>query len=152
MGILPVILVATAGLAMVAEGLVRRRGWARWAAVVAFSLLGVTALAGLVDGIAPVDGQATSGPAGTAPTAPTTPEAGTGAPAPTSSTQATTDAPAPGMLLRWRARGWGPAPIDLVTAVLFLAVSVGVVLVLMTPATSRDFRSSRQAPAGTNGR
>jgi hypothetical protein len=165
MGILPVVLVAAAGLAMAAQGLVRRRGWARWAAVVAFSLLGVTALAGLVDGIAPVDDQATSGPAGTAPTAPTTPEAATGAPAPasatqattdalapTSATQATTDAPATGMLMRSRARGWGPAPIDLVTAVLFLAISVGVILLLMTPATRRDFRSSRQPLAGTNGR
>jgi hypothetical protein len=165
MGILPVVLVAAAGLAMAAQGLVGRRGWARWAAVVAFSLLGVTALAGLVDGIAPVDDQATSGPAGTAPTAPTTPEAATGAPAPasatqattdalapTSATQATTDAPATGMLMRSRARGWGPAPIDLVTAVLFLAISVGVILLLMTPATRRDFRSSRQPLAGTNGR
>jgi hypothetical protein len=109
LALLPVVLVAAAGLAMVAEGLVRRRGWARWAAVVAFSLLGVTALAGLVDWI--------------------------------------------GALVRSRAYGWGwgPAPIDLVTAVLFLAVSVGVVVLLMTPATSRDFRSSRQPPAGTNG-
>jgi hypothetical protein len=48
--------------------------------------------------------------------------------------------------------GWGPAPIDLVTAVLVLAVSVGVVVLLMTPPTSRDFRSGRQPPAGTNGR
>ena len=47
MALLPVVLVAAAGLAMAAEGLVRRRGWARWAAVVAYSLLGVTALAGL---------------------------------------------------------------------------------------------------------
>jgi hypothetical protein len=154
MGILPVVLVGAAGLAMAAEGLVRRRGWARWAAVVAFSLLGVTALAGLVDWIAPVDDQATSGPAGTAPTAPTTPEAGTGAPAAAPATQATTDAPATGMLMRSRARGWGwgPAPIDLVTQVLFLAFSVGVVVLLMTSATSRDFRSSRQPLAGTNGR
>jgi hypothetical protein len=168
MGILPVVLVGAAGLAMAAEGLVRRRGWARWAAVVAFSLLGVTALAGLVDWIAPVDDQATSGPAGTAPTAPTTPEAATGAPAtqatagapatpvPAASepaaTQATTDAPATGMLMRSRARGWGPAPIDLVTPVLFLAISVGVILLLMTPATRRDFRSSGQPLAGTNGR
>jgi hypothetical protein len=168
MGILPVVLVGAAGLAMAAEGLVRRRGWARWAAVVAFSLLGVTALAGLVDWIAPVDDQATSGPAGTAPTAPTTPEAAMGAPAtqatagapatpvPAASeppaTQATTDAPATGMLMRSRARGWGPAPIDLVTPVLFLAISVGVILLLMTPATRRDFRSSGQPLAGTNGR
>ena len=108
MALLPVVLVAAAGLAIVAEGLVRRRGWARWAAVVACSLLGVTALAGLVDWI--------------------------------------------GALVRSRAHGWGPAPIDLVTAVLVLAVSVGVVMLLMTPATSRDFRSSRQPPAGTNGR
>jgi hypothetical protein len=152
MGILPVVLVGAAGLAMAAEGLVRRRGWARWAAVVAFSLLGVTALAGLVDWIAPVDDQATSGPAGTAPTAPTTPEAGTGAPAAAPATQATTDAPATGMLMRSRAQGWGPAPIDLVTPVLFLAISVGVILLLMTPATRRDFRSSGQPLAGTNGR
>ena len=108
MALLPVVLVAAAGLAIVAEGLVRRRGWARWAAVVACSLLGVTALAGLVDWI--------------------------------------------GALVRSRAHGWGPAPIDLVTAVLVLAVSVGVVMLLMTPATSRDFRSSRQPPAGTNSR
>ena len=91
-------------------GLVRRRGWARWAAVVAFSLLGVAALAQLVDWIR--------------------------------------------ALVRSRAYGWGwgPAPIDLVTQVLFLAVSVGVVVLLMTPATRRDFRSSRQPPADTNGR
>jgi hypothetical protein len=101
LALLPVVLVAAAGLAMVAEGLVRRRGWARWAAMVAFSLLGVTALAGLVDWI--------------------------------------------GALVRSRTYGWnlGPAPIDLVTVVLLLAVSVGVVVLLMTPATSRDFLSSR---------
>jgi hypothetical protein len=110
MALLPAVLVAAAGLAMAAEGLLRRRGWARWATVVAFSLLGVTALAGLVDWIV--------------------------------------------ALVRSRAHGWGwgPAPIDLVTAVLFLAVSVGVVVLLMTPATSRDFRFSRQPSAGTNGR
>jgi hypothetical protein len=110
LALLPVVLVAAAGLAMAAEGLVRRRGWARWAAVVTCSLGGVTALAGLVDWI--------------------------------------------GALVRSRAYGWGwgPAPIDLATAVLFLAVSVGVVVLLMTPATTRDFQSSRQPPAGTNGR
>ena len=48
--------------------------------------------------------------------------------------------------------GVGPAPIDLVTQGLFLAISVGVVVLLMTSATSRDFRSSSQSPAGTNGR
>jgi hypothetical protein len=109
LALLPVVLVAAAGLAVVAQGLVRRRGWARWAAVVAGSLLGVTALAGLGDWIR--------------------------------------------ALVRSRAYGGpGPPPIDLVTAVLFLAVSVGVVVLLMTPATSRDFRSSSQPPAGTNGR
>lgn len=109
LALLPVVLVAAAGLAMVAEGLVRRRGWARWAAVVACSLLGVTALVQVVDWIR--------------------------------------------ALVRSRTLGWwGPATIDLVTAVLFLAVSVGVVVLLMTPATSRDFRSSRQPPAGTTGR
>jgi hypothetical protein len=108
MALLPVVLVAAAGLAMVAQGLVRRRGWARWAAVVAFSLVGVTALVQLVEWIR--------------------------------------------ALVRSRAHGWGPAPIDLVTAVLFLAISVGVVVLLLTLATSRDFRSSRQPPAGTNGR
>jgi hypothetical protein len=51
LAILPAVLVAAAGLAMAAQGLLRRRGWARWAAVVAFSLLGVTALAGLLDWI-----------------------------------------------------------------------------------------------------
>jgi hypothetical protein len=110
LALLPALLVAAAGLAVVAEGLVRRRGWARWAAVVACSLLGVTALAGLVDWIWALVRSRTYG---------------------------------------W---GWGPAPIDLVAAVLFLAVSVGVVVLLMTPATSRDFRSSSQPPAGTNGR
>jgi hypothetical protein len=110
MALLPVVLVAAAGLAMVAQGLVRRRGWARWAAVVAFSLVGVTALVGLVDWIR--------------------------------------------ALVRSRAHGWewGPTPIDLVTQVLFLAFSVGVVVLLMTPATSQDFQSSRQPPAGTGGR
>jgi hypothetical protein len=77
--------------------------------VVACSLLGVTALAGLVDWI--------------------------------------------GALVRSRTLGgWGPAPIDLATVVVFLAISVGVVVLLMTPATSRDFQSSRQPPAATNGR
>ena len=92
--------VAAAGLAMAAQGLVRRRGWARWAAVVACSLLGVTALGQLVDWIQALVRSRTLG-------------------------------------------GVGPAPIDLVTAVLFLAISVGVVVLLMTPATSRDFRSGR---------
>jgi hypothetical protein len=88
---------------------VRRRGWARWAAVVAFSLLGVTALVQLVDWIR--------------------------------------------ALVRVRTHGgWGPAPIDLVTQVLFLAFSVGVIVLLMSPATSRDFRSSGEPLAGTNGR
>jgi hypothetical protein len=109
MALLPVVLVAAAGLAMVAQGLMRRRGWARWAAVVACSLLGVTALVQLVDWIQALVRSRTTG-------------------------------------------GWGPAPIDLVTQVLFLVISVGVVVLLMTPATSRDFRSSRQPPAGTNGR
>ena len=109
MALLPVALVAAAGLAMAAQGLMRRRGWARWAAVVAFSLLGVTALVQLVDWIR-------------------------------ASVRARTH------------EGWGPAPIDLVTQVLFLAISVGVVVLLMTSATSRDFQSSRQPPANTNGR
>jgi hypothetical protein len=113
MALLPAVLVAAAGLAMAAQGLLGRRGWARWAAVVAFSLLGVIALAGLVDWI--------------------------------------------GALVRSRAHGWGPVTaevvaVDLVTRVLLLAVSVGVSVLLMTPATSRDFRSSRPPPAGTNGR
>jgi hypothetical protein len=109
MAILPVVLVAAAGLAVAAQGLMRRRGWARWAAVVAFSLVGVTALVQLVDWARALVRSRTTG-------------------------------------------GWGPAPIDLVTQVLFLVVSVGVVVLLMTSATSRDFRSSRQSPAGTNGR
>jgi hypothetical protein len=109
MALLPVVLVAAAGLAVVAQGLMRRCGWARWAAVVAFSLVGVTALVQLVDWVRALVRSRTTG-------------------------------------------GWGPAPIDLVTQVLFLVVSVGVVVLLMTSATSRDFRSSRQSPAGTNGR
>jgi hypothetical protein len=112
MAILPGVLVAAAGLAMAAEGLLDRRGWARWAAVVACSLLGITALAGLVDWT--------------------------------------------GALMRSRADGQWPIPaervaVDLATPVLFLAISVGVIALVMTPATSRDFRSSRQPPAGTNG-
>jgi hypothetical protein len=109
MAILPVVLVAAAGLATVAQGLLHRRGWARWAAVVAYSLLGVTALAGLADWVR--------------------------------------------ALQRSRAHGWAvPAErvaLDLATPVLFLAISVGVVVLLMTPASSRDFRSSRQPPAAT---
>ena len=113
MALLPVVLVAAAGLAMAAQGLLGRRGWARWAAVVACSLLGITALAGLVDWI--------------------------------------------GALMRSRADGRWPIPaevvaVDLVTAVGLLAISVGVVVLVMTPATRRDFRSSRQPPAATNGR
>jgi hypothetical protein len=103
MGILPALLVAAAGLAMAAQGLLRRRGWARWAAVVACSLLGLIALAGLGDW-----------------------------------TRA---------LLRSRVDGWGvPAErvaVDLTTPALFLAISVGVVALLMSPATKRDFQSSR---------
>jgi hypothetical protein len=110
MALLPVVLVAAAGLAMVAQGLMRRRGWARWAAVVAFSLVGVTALVQLLDWFRALVRSRTHG---------------------------------------W---GWGPAPVDLVTQVLFLAISVGVVVLLLTSATSRDFRSSSQPPAGTNGR
>jgi len=49
LALLPVVLVAATGLAVAAQGLMRRRGWARWAAVVAFSLVGVTALVQLVD-------------------------------------------------------------------------------------------------------
>jgi hypothetical protein len=112
MAILPALLVAAAGLALVAQGLVRRRGWARWAAVVACSLVGVTALAGLADWT--------------------------------------------GALVRSRASGWGVTAervaVDLVTPGLFLAISIGVVMLLMTPATSRDFRSDRQPPAGGNDR
>jgi hypothetical protein len=113
LAILPVVLIAAAGLAMSAQGLLRRRGWARWAAVVACSLLGITALAGLVDWT--------------------------------------------GALMRSLADGGWPIPaervaVDLATPVLFLAISVGVIVLLMTPATSRDFRSSRQPPAGTNSR
>jgi MFS family permease len=106
LALLPVVLVAGGGLAVAAEGLLRRRGWARWAAVVAFSLAGVSALAGLADWI--------------------------------------------GALVRSRASGLGPLPIDLVTSVLFLAVSVGVIVLLMTPATRRDFRSSSRPRAATN--
>jgi hypothetical protein len=51
MALLPVVLLAAAGLATAAQGLMRRHGWARWAAVVAYSLVGVTALAQLVDWI-----------------------------------------------------------------------------------------------------
>jgi hypothetical protein len=51
-------------------------------------------------------------------------------------------------LLRSRTLGgWGPPSIDLVDAVLFLAVSVGVIALLMTPASRRDF----QQPTRTAG-
>jgi hypothetical protein len=108
LAILPVVLVAAAGLAMAAQGLLRRHGWARWAAVVAFSLLGITSLAGLVDWT--------------------------------------------GALMRSRADGRWPIPaervaVDLATPVLFLAISIAVIVLLMTPATRRDFRSSRRLPA-----
>ena len=111
--ILPAVLVAAAGLAMVAQGLLRRRGWARWAAVVAFALLGITALAGLVDWVR--------------------------------------------VLVVSQARGWEEVTtemlaVELVTLVLLLAASVGVIVLLMTPATRRDFQSSRQPPAATYGR
>jgi amino acid transporter len=83
------------------------------AAMVAFALLGITALAGLVDWVR--------------------------------------------VLVVSRARRWEEVTaemlaVDLVTVVLFLAASVGVIVLLMTPATRRDFQSSRQPPAATNGR
>jgi hypothetical protein len=99
LALLPVVLVAAAGLAMVAQGLVRRRGWARWTAVVASSLAGVAALVGVADWTA--------------------------------------------ALLRSRTQGWGPPPIDLVTAALFLLASVGVVVLLLSPASRRDFQHPR---------
>ena len=106
MALLPVLLVAAAGVAMAAQGLVRRRGWARWAAVVAFSLLGVTALAGLADWT--------------------------------------------GALVRSRAHGWVVAAervaVDLATPALFLAISAGVVVLLLRPATRRDFQATRRGP------
>jgi MFS family permease len=101
LALLPVILVAATVVAMVAQGLVRRRGWARWAAVVACSLAGVAALVGLVDWIRALGRSRTLG-------------------------------------------GWGPPSIDLADAVLFLAVSVGVVVLLMTPASRRDFQQPRR--------
>jgi hypothetical protein len=112
MALLPLVLVGAAGLALAAQGLVRRRGWARWAAVVACSLLGVTGLAGLVDWIGAWLGSRADG--------------------------------------RWPVLAEVVA-VDLVTAVGLLAISVGVIVLLMTPATRRDFRSSRQPPAATNG-
>jgi hypothetical protein len=112
MAILPVVLVAAAGLAMAAQGLVRRRGWARWAAVMACLLLGITALTGLVDWIRALLRARTDG--------------------------------------RWPVTA-EPVAVDLATPVLFLAVSIGVIVLLMTPATRRDFRSSRQPPTGTSG-
>jgi hypothetical protein len=102
-GDLPVVL-AAAGLGVAAQGLVRRRGWARWAAVVAFSLLGVTALTGLADWT--------------------------------------------GAVVRSRAHGWEfPAErvaVDLATPALFLAIGAGVVVLLLRPATRRDFQASRR--------
>jgi hypothetical protein len=111
LAILPALLVAAAGLAIAAQGLLRRRGWARWTAVMACSLLGITALTGLVDWIR--------------------------------------------ALMLSRAHGWGATAervaVDLGTPVLFLAISIGVIVLLMTPATRRDFRSSRPpAPSGTS--
>ena len=110
LALLPGVLVTAAGLATVAEGLLRRRGWARWAAVVAFPLIGVTALTGLVAWA--------------------------------------------GAVVRSRSSGWGPAPevvaLDLVTPALFLAISVGVMVLLLSPATRRDFQSSRQPPAAAS--
>jgi hypothetical protein len=48
--------------------------------------------------------------------------------------------------MRSWAHGWGltaeRVAIDLATPVLFLAISVGVIALLMIPATRRDFRSS----------
>jgi hypothetical protein len=59
-------------------------------------------------------------------------------------------------LVRSRGHGWGvPAErvaVDLVTPVLFLAISIGVIVLLMTSTTRRDFESSRQPPGGANGR
>lgn len=90
-----VALVAVAALPLLGEGPggASRQAWARWAAVVAFSLLGTTALAGLADWIA--------------------------------------------LFLRTGAgpTGFEPAPVDLITPLVFLAVCVGVVVLLLTPTT-----------------
>jgi hypothetical protein len=97
-------LVAVAALPLLGEGPggASTQGWARWAAAVAFSLLGTTALAGLADWIA--------------------------------------------LFLRTRAgpTGFEPAPVDLITPLVFLAVCVGVVVLLLTPTTRGDFQSSGQ--------
>ncbi|HEX8132772.1 MAG TPA: hypothetical protein VF880_05010 [Actinomycetes bacterium] len=83
-------------LVLLALGLLRRRGWARWGAVVGFSLAAVAALSGL---LGTVNGGAATRPA------------------------------------------------ELAPPVVALAVSLAVVVLVLVPATARDFRSAGQPPA-----
>jgi hypothetical protein len=111
---LGVLLIGVAGavggvvLLGVAWGLLRRRGWARWAATVACSLGGVVALSWLLH---------------------------------------------PAAALLHRLEGpqvqFAPRGTDLIPPGVFLLVSVAVVVLLLVPATGRDFQAGEQpAPQG----
>jgi hypothetical protein len=94
-------------LIVLALGLLRRRGWARWGAVVGFSLAAVAALSGV---LATARVALEPGVAGQA--------------------------------------GAGTSPAELVPPVVALVVSVAVVVLVLSPATARDFRRIGQPPPG----
>jgi len=93
-----------AALIVLALGLLRRRGWARWGAVVGFSLAAVAALSGLMATAGVVLGPGVAGEAG------------------------------------------GARLAELVPPVVSLVVSVAVVVLVLLPATARDFRKIGQRP------
>lgn len=92
-------------LIVLALGLLRRRGWARWGAVVGFSLAAVAALSGLLATVKVM--------------------------------------PEPG--IAGDPRG-NRSPAELVPPVASLVVSVAVVVLVLLPATARDFRSTGPPP------
>jgi hypothetical protein len=94
-----------AALIVLALGLLRRRGWARWGAVVGFSLAAFAALSGLLATAGVVLEPDVAGEAGGA-----------------------------------------RSLAELVPPVVSLVVSVAVVVVVLLPATARDFRKIGQLP------
>jgi hypothetical protein len=92
-------------LLVLALGLLRRRGWARWAAVVGFSLAAVAALSALLATVKVVLEPDVAG-----------------------------------------APGANPPPAELAPPAAALAVSVAVVVLVLLPATARDFRATGPPP------